>query len=306
LRSIEIKPGSAKKPPRNTGTPASAPKILVAEDSPELRAAISLVLLDQGYRIHAARDGEEAVTMFTEFAPDIVVLDMRIPKMSGADVCAAIRQTSDVPIIMFTSSDDAASVKDAILKGATDFILKSSGVAELTERITSHLKKQEPPNRKPPGPKPVVKTAGNGKVPINAAKQTRTTTLIVDPDEETRSVVKSILARLGQRAVEAENGVDAIAAFEKHDPDIVITEWSLPDMDAFNMLSGLKRSRNARQVIKLVMSPRLSPEAQRKANFVGITDFLGKPLRGARADMMVADCVRKAIQNSKRRASKAA
>ena len=97
------------------------------------------MLLEQGYTVQAAKDGKEAVEMFSEFNPDLAILDMRMPKMSGGDVCAAIRMMSDVPIIMFTSTNDTAAVKDAIQKGATDFVLKSTGMAALTDRVAFHL-----------------------------------------------------------------------------------------------------------------------------------------------------------------------
>ena len=134
----------------------STPKILVAEDADDLREAMVLVLLEKGYMVQAASDGYEATQVFPEFEPDLVVLDMRMPKMSGPTTCAVIRQISQVPIIMFTSTNDAAEVKDAILKGATDFILKSTGVNELTDRIAFHLGK---PSTKIPTGKNAV-TAG--------------------------------------------------------------------------------------------------------------------------------------------------
>lgn len=280
-------------------TSATAPKILVAEDGDDLRDAIVLVLLEQGYRVQAARDGHEATLLFPEFEPDIVVLDMRMPKMSGPQACAVIRQTSNVPVIMFTSTNDAAEVREAITAGASDFVLKSTGMSELTGRIAFHAKKLA--STPEPVKKPAVKT-------VSAAPDQKlsTKTLIVDPDEESRSVIKAVLTRLNQQSVEAASAADAIRVFKASKPDIVITEWSLPDMDAFNMLNELKDGRVGKGLLKLMMSTRLSPEAQRKAHFVGITNFLHKPLSAAKVELMVADCVRKALQVKRRKSGKAA
>jgi DNA-binding response OmpR family regulator len=277
----------------------------VAEDSTDLLEAIVFVLLEQGYQTQAAGDGLEAVTMFQEFEPDLVVLDMRMPKMSGSDACAAIRQTSDVPIIMFTSSNNAAEVRDAIHKGATDFVLKSTGVSVLTERIKFHLAKRQPLDQDPATQETTVITARK-QVSTRPPEQLRTTSLIIDPDEESREIIRAVFERLNQDVIEVGTAADAIAAFEHHDPDIVITEWSLPDMDAFTMMSELKRDRNAKNVFKIAMSTRLAPEAQRKAHYVGITDFLYKPFDGAKVETIIAVCVRKALRNLRRRASKAA
>ncbi len=280
-------------------TSASAAKILVAEDADDLRDAIVLVLLEKGYNVQAARDGHEASLIFTEFEPDLVVLDMRMPKMSGPDTCAAIRQTSDAPVIMFTSTNDAAEVRDAILKGASDFVLKSTGVSELTARITFHLEKTA--NAAMAESPSIRKT-----VSAAPSQQFATMTLIVDPDEASRAIIKAVLTRLNQGVFEASTAAEAIGIFKQHDPNIVITEWSLPDMDAFNMLSELKGRRNGKELLKLMMSARLSPEAQRKAHFVGITNFLYKPLGAAKVEIMVADCVRKAIRIQKQKSASVA
>jgi CheY-like chemotaxis protein len=261
------------------------------------------VLLELGYIVEAAVDGREATMLFPQFEPDLVVLDMRMPKMSGPNTCAFIRRTSDVPIIMFTSTDDAEEVKNAILKGATDFVLKSSGVTELTERIEFRLKeigKQVAQNDLAITPATPIVAPAPSRAPL------KTTTLVIDPDETSRAAVKAVLTRLNQDCVEASSAEEAIQAFQRNIPDIVITEWSLPDMDAYSMLSQFKQKRGGKELIKLMMSSRLTPEAQRKATYGGITAFLQKPLDGGKVEVLVADSVRKAIRGLKKQARKAA
>ena len=291
-------------------TSASVPKILVAEDAPDLRDAIVIVLIEQGYYVQTANDGLEATVMVPEFKPDLIVLDMRMPKMNGADACAVIRKTSDVPIIMFTSTNDASVVKDAILKGATDFVLKSTGVSILSERVEFHLAQPKPAARISTIAGAVGQSAA-AAAPIDqistpAAKRTSTVSLIVDPDEASRNLVTGILTRLKQDAVEASTAAEAVAAFKQHQPDILITEWSLPDMDAFNMLSEVVQGDGAMDingVYKFIMSTRISPEAHRKARFVGVTNFLYKPLDSAKVEQVVSDCVRRAMTNLRRKAA---
>lgn len=293
-RSIEITQDKPTTPTK------SIKRILLAEDLPDLREAIKLVLLDQGYAVQAANDGQEAVTVFSEFDPDLVILDMRMPKLNGEDACAEIRKVSNVPIIMFTSTNDAPAVKKAIRKGATDFVLKSSGMAALTERIAFHLKSQNkkaPAKPAPAGPQKTVAVAGG---------EIRSTVLIIEPDEKNRELIKSVVVRLKQNAVEVATAEEAIAAFKQHRPHIVITEWSLPDMDAFNMLTKLKPTRRIKAATKIMMSKRLSPEAHRKAQFVGIKKFVDKPLTDYKVDKIVADSVRNMLRILKASAAKAA
>ncbi len=87
----------------------------MAEDQPDLLSAILLVLTEEGYQVETARDGLEAAAIAPQFQPDLVILDMRMPKMSVSDSCAAIRKISVVPIIMFTSSNEASDVRYAIV-----------------------------------------------------------------------------------------------------------------------------------------------------------------------------------------------
>ncbi|MBT3996298.1 MAG: response regulator [Chloroflexi bacterium] len=278
---------------------ASAPKILVAEDAADLRDAIVLVLLEQGYRVQAARDGHEATLLFPEFNPDLVVLDMRMPKMNGPSACAVIRQTSQVPVIMFTSTNDATEVRDAIIKGASDFVLKSTGVTELTDRIAFHL-------NKPDDIQPEATPIKTKTVSASTTNRPATTTLIIDPDPEARAVIKAVLTRLNQSSEEAATAAEAIRLFKQIDPDIVISEWSLPDMDGFSMLTELKGTKKSKDLIRLMMSTRLSPEAQRKAHYLGIKNFLIKPLAPSKVEMAIADCVRAALRNKKKTNRKAA
>ena len=283
-------------------------KILVAEDAVDLRDALVEVLLELDYTVQAARDGYEALTMFPEFKPDLAILDMRMPMMNGTDVCAVMRQTSEIPIIMFTSADDVADVNGAILKGASDFVLKTTGIDELASRVEAHLSHQAALI------KPLVTNAVPGTTPLlpnvhistGSRSAHKSFSVIIDPDGENRSKIASILDRLNQDYIEVETAEEGILAIDRHDPDIIITEWQLPDMDAFKMFSGIKRGLNAKKMTRIIMSDRLSPETQRKSNFVGINNFLEKPLDGGKLEVLIGDCVKKALQALKNGSSSAA
>lgn len=288
-------------------TTASA-KILIAEDAVDLRDALVEVLLDLDYTVQAARDGYEAVTMFPEFQPDLAILDMRMPMMNGADVCAVIRKTSDIPIIMFTSANDVADVNGAILKGATDFVLKTTGMDDLANRVEAHLQKKLEPLQ------PAITSGDTGygaitdtppeniHVSDSAPNAIKTFTVIIDPDKEARAHITAILTRLNQDFIEVESAGEGIAAIQDYDPDIVVTEWALPDMDTFKMFSSLRRGLKAKKLTRVIMSDKLSPETQRKSNFVGINNFLEKPLDLGKTELLIGDCVKKSLRILKRTA----
>ena len=286
--------------PAGAITPPAQPlKILFADDAEELREVMGIVLLDEGYQIQAARDGCEVLTMFAEFQPDLVILDQHMPLMNGSEACAVIREISDVPIIMFTSDDYVTNVEGAIDNGTTDFVLKSTGIAELAERVASHLApKIEALRNSAESSAPQVSPSVPG--PFTS------TILVVDPDEQNRARIKSILTRLPQNFIEVDTGAEALSAIEQHEPDIVITEWSLPDTDAAKMLTDSKRGRNAREPITIVMSNRLSPEIQRKLQYAGIDNFMSKPLDTWKAELMIGNCVKQARERLIGRVAKTA
>ena len=290
---------------------STTPKILIAEDSPDLREALVEVLLDFDYNVKVAYDGYEAATMFAEFQPDLAILDMNMPMMNGADVCAVIRKTSDIPVIMFTSSDDASEVGDAISKGATDFVLKTTGMDELADRIEEHLAASTSEDQSGIDGDPMIDSIGdappaNMHVSNTAPNAIKTFTVIIDPDETSRATIASILKRHNQDFIEVGSAGEGIAAIQDYDPDIVIAEWALPDMDSFKMFESLRYNRKLKNSTRIIVSEKLSPETQRKSNFIGITDFLEKPLDIGKTEILIGDSVKKALRKLRRTAQLAA
>lgn len=117
-------------------------EVLIVEDSADVRTGLQIALESQGYQVRAAVDGREGIRMFRETQPDIALLDIRMPKMSGIDVCTLIRNESDVPIIMFSGVDDRADVLMALQRGANDYVLKDTGFRELLNRVGKHLRRR--------------------------------------------------------------------------------------------------------------------------------------------------------------------
>lgn len=114
-------------------------KILIVEDESDIRAALSAWFEDESFEIAEAGDGISGLMEFQRFQPDIALLDINIPGMSGIELCKQIRTSSNIPLVMFTADAEAEEVKAAIAEGATDYVLKHSGFDELIDRIMSHL-----------------------------------------------------------------------------------------------------------------------------------------------------------------------
>ncbi len=120
-----------------------ASTILVADDEPNVRDVIRLMLAEEGHRLVFAENGAEAFEKAYELVPDLILLDVMMPKMDGYEVCRKLRSeptVAQVPIIMITALGDTASRIRGINSGADDFISKPFDFAELTAKIRNIIR----------------------------------------------------------------------------------------------------------------------------------------------------------------------
>ena len=117
------------------------PKILVADDEPKILMFIRANLEARGYEVYLAQDGIEAVEKSGETAPDVIVLDVNMPRMDGIEACRRIRQWSSVPIIILSIRGDEKDKVRALDEGADDYVTKPFGIEELLARIRVALRR---------------------------------------------------------------------------------------------------------------------------------------------------------------------
>ena len=116
-------------------------KILVVEDEQGLREPLVYLLKKEGYEVCEAADGDEAIREFKVQNPDLILLDLMLPKRSGNDVCQIIRQTSNVRIIMLTAKDSPIDKVVGLEIGADDYVTKPYETPELFARIKAVLRR---------------------------------------------------------------------------------------------------------------------------------------------------------------------
>ncbi len=131
--------------PRN-GTPGVTTDgrpvtVLLAEDEESFVDALVVGLGHEGFKVTVARDGLEALQLFDETGPDMVLLDMMLPKLSGIDVCRAIRARSNVPIIMVTAKGAEIDTVVALEVGADDYVTKPYRLRELVARMRAVMRR---------------------------------------------------------------------------------------------------------------------------------------------------------------------
>ena len=115
--------------------------ILVVDDEPQIRRVMRAALSEKGYPVIEAREGLEAIDKFRAERPDLILLDMNMPGMSGLQVCHEIRAMSQVPIIMLTVRNAEKDKVRALDAGADDYVVKPFGIGELLARINAVLRR---------------------------------------------------------------------------------------------------------------------------------------------------------------------
>ena len=116
-------------------------KILIVEDEVKIARFVTLELEHEGYEVKAAHDGRTGLGLCESWQPDLMILDLMLPELSGIEVCRRLRQTSDVPIIMLTAKDDVSDKVMGLDMGADDYISKPFNPMELVARVKSQLRR---------------------------------------------------------------------------------------------------------------------------------------------------------------------
>lgn len=121
-----------------------AHRVLLVDDEPRVREVVANYLVRDGFRVQTAADGESARHYLTEFKPDLVVLDLMLPLVSGFDVLSEIRRSGHVPVILLTARADEADRVAGLELGADDYVVKPFSPRELVARVRSVMRRTLP------------------------------------------------------------------------------------------------------------------------------------------------------------------
>ncbi len=119
-------------------------KILIAEDEPDIRELVAFMLRFAGYEVLAAANGEEAVQCATREVPDLILMDVRMPRMAGYDACRLMKANPnlrDVPVVFLSAKGQESEIQSGLDAGAEEYLLKPFSPDELTNRVRSILSK---------------------------------------------------------------------------------------------------------------------------------------------------------------------
>jgi two-component system alkaline phosphatase synthesis response regulator PhoP len=119
-------------------------KILIAEDEPDIRELVAFTLRFGGYEVVTASNGEEAVKLARQENPDLILLDVRMPRMTGYDACREIKADPNlkmIPVVFLSAKGQESEIQAGIESGAEEYLLKPFAPDQLTQRVQAILAK---------------------------------------------------------------------------------------------------------------------------------------------------------------------
>jgi two-component system alkaline phosphatase synthesis response regulator PhoP len=120
------------------------PKILVAEDERDIRELIAFTLRYAGFEVMLVSNGQEAIEQASELQPDLILLDVRMPRMTGYDACRELKEnpaTSEIPIVFLSAKGQEVEIEEGLASGALEYIVKPFAPDELANQVKGILKR---------------------------------------------------------------------------------------------------------------------------------------------------------------------
>src|SRR3989344_2535573 len=237
----------------------TAKKILVVEDDDVLGDIIVKKLRDEGYETTLARDGEDGLEQIKKIRPDLVLLDIILPKMSGYEILEALRaspELTNTPVIILSNSGQPVEISRVLSLGVRDYLVKAEfSPAEVLTKVREQLDH-----------------ASGGNVPLG--KDIRV--LIVEDDNFLRDLLARKLGKEEYAIEHASDGETALEMLKKSTPSVILLDIILPGIDGFEVLRRVRAEESGKNIPVIVLSNLGQRDDIEKAKVAGADDYLIK------------------------------
>lgn len=237
--------------------------LLVVDDDSTNRALLSTCLMEEGYAVEAAEDGQQALDMLQTRSFDVVLLDLIMPKLNGFQVLEQMKADSNlehIPVIVISSQDDMESIGRCLQMGAIDYLPKPFDVVLLRARVDISLTMKRLYDQE-------QKYTGR--------------MLVVDDDAFNRMLLATSLEEHGYTVELAEDGQQALELLHAKMFDVVLLDLLMPNMNGFDVLRHMKDDSSLHHIPVIVVSAEDDMESVVQCIEMGAADHLGKPVEPA-------------------------
>lgn len=249
-------------------------KILIIEDEKSLVELLSAKLIKEGYEVEISSNGELGIEQMKKMKPDLVLLDILMPKMNGYEVLEKMNEEGiKTPVIIISNSGQPVEIEKTKKLGAVDHLIKTEFSPEdVLKKVKACLGGE--------GDKPAAKAAiETAEVKEDSGgKKLGIKVLLVEDDSFLREICSKKLVKEGYSVYEALDGEQALELVNSVKPDIVLLDIILPAVDGFQILTQIKSSKdNKVKNVPVIMLSNLGQDDDiKKAMDIGANDYLVK------------------------------
>jgi CheY-like chemotaxis protein len=280
-----------------SGESSSGKSILVVEDSKTSRKVISMLLSRKGHTIIEATTGQEALSRISEKNPDLVLLDVMLPDMTGYEILPLIKkEVATVPVVMLTGKKSSTDRLKGMKSGASEYLTKPFDPAKLLAVVDRYLdikttekhkdKKGHSRERKSAVPRQLrAVTAARVKraekiLPAAMEKKAgkdRKTILVVEDSPTSRKVISMVLSKKGYGVEEAVDGSEALEKVAASLPDLILLDAMLPDITGYELLPKLQPGMDGKEIPVVMLTGKKGSVDRERGMRAGSVAYLTKP-----------------------------
>jgi len=251
------------------------PKILIIEDEKVLLEVLEKKLNSYGYEVFVAPDGEEGINKIREIKPDLILLDIVMPKKDGFEVLEEINKDknfSGIPVIIISNSGQSVEISKALKFGVKDYLVKTEfNPEEVIDKIVKVFG-QDPPKKQ----KEILRK--EEEVSEKKGKGVSNKILVVEDDKFLRDLILRKLKTENFETVFAKDGEEALKKIKEEKPSLILLDLILPGIDGFEVLRQIKSdsSETLRKIPVIILSNLGQRDDVEKGINLGAVDFLVK------------------------------
>ncbi len=271
-------------------------KILVIEDEKTLLDILQKKLTQEGYEVAIVEDGEEGMKKMRQVKPDLVLLDMMMPKKDGYEVLTDMSQDEKlktIPVIIISNSGQPVEIDRALALGAKDYLIKADfGIDEVIEKVkklfgeseTGAVRNKEAVYKK------------NDKLKEKKVIPSGEKILIVEDDHFLRELISKKMEKEGFEVTEASDGEEAFRKIEKNRPSLILLDLILPGIHGFEILRKIKEENSTKGIPVIILTNLGQRDEVEQGINLGAEDFL---VKAHHTIDEIIDKVRKVLKDQK-------
>lgn len=251
-------------------------KIAIIEDEEVLLNVLESKLKKEGFDVVTAPDGEAGMKVVKENMPDIILLDIVMPKVGGFEVLTQLSQDqvlAKIPVIIISNSGQPVEIDKALALGAKDYLVKAEfDPQEVVDKIKKQIMSFSPQQFYAQG----ADNGGASKASDSEIDPKLFSILLVEDDNFLRDLVSQKLRKEGFNVIEAIDGEDGVKKTSESKPHLILLDLILPGMDGFEVLRNIQTNNNFKNVPVIVLSNLGQKDDIKKGMELGATDYLVK------------------------------